>query len=40
MPPDVAQAPMVTRDVELARTFLMRSMSCALAIEPSTSETS
>jgi len=40
LPPDVAQAPIVMSAAELARIFLMRSMSCAVAIEPSTSETS
>src|SRR5271165_823434 len=36
MPPDVAQAPMVTRILDCRRTSLMRSASCAVVIEPST----
>src|SRR5689334_11531153 len=40
MPPAVAQAPIVTRTWEAARTAWMRSASAGVVIEPSTSDTS
>ena len=40
IPPAVAQAPIVTRRFESARTSLIRSASCAFVTEPSTSERS
>src|SRR6478672_6968154 len=40
MPPAVAQAPMVTRKRDMRRTSWMRSASCGVVIDPSTSERS
>jgi len=40
MPPEVAHAPMVTRNRELARICWMRSASPGVVIDPSTSDTS
>ena len=40
MPPAVAQAPMVTSAFDAARTRWIRSASCSVVIEPSTSERS
>src|SRR5215470_20160381 len=40
MPPAVAHAPMVTRYFEARRTCWMRSASCCVVMEPSTSERS
>src|ERR1035441_8585372 len=37
MPPVVAQAPIVTRCLDCRRTLRMRSASCAVVIDPSTS---
>ena len=39
MPPAVAQAPMVISRFDWRRILWMRSASCAVVIEPSTSET-
>jgi hypothetical protein len=39
-PPEVAQAPMVTRNRESARICRMRSASPGVVIEPSTNDTS
>jgi hypothetical protein len=36
MPPDVAQAPIVTSSFELSRSLRMRSASWGVVIEPST----
>ena len=40
MPPEVAHAPMVTRNLDACRTSRMRSASCGVVIEPSTSDRS
>src|SRR6266852_6505862 len=40
MPPAVAQAPMVTRYFEARRTWWIRSASCGVVMDPSTSERS
>src|SRR6266566_400490 len=40
MPPAVAQAPIVTRYLEARRTWWIRSSSCGVVIDPSTSERS
>ena len=40
MPPAVAQAPIVIRTADCSRTSWIRSTSCAVVTEPSTSETS
>src|ERR1035441_5040685 len=40
MPPVVAQAPIVTRCLDCRRTLRMRSASCAVVIDPSTSDRS
>lgn len=40
MPPAVAQAPIVTRNRDCARTARMRSRSAAVVIDPSTSDRS
>ena len=40
MPPEVAQAPIVTSLRDFARTSLIRSASSGVVIEPSTSERS
>ena len=40
IPPEVAQAPIVTSRRDLARTSLIRSASSGVVIEPSTSERS
>src|SRR5215469_12039717 len=40
MPPAVAQAPMVTRYFEARRTCWIRSLSCGVVMDPSTSERS
>jgi len=37
MPPALAQAPMLTSTFETRRTAWMRSASCGVVIEPSTS---
>ena len=40
IPPEVAQAPIVTSRFDFARTSLIRSTSCGVVIEPSTKERS